>query len=93
MKKQSLSKTIDVSFSIKEVAQFFASLDSYEQAIFFNEVYLFVKDEYEGSFCYQMNAVSKEHLSDGARSIMSTIGEYAYEENRKNKDQKSQKDN
>ena len=73
-----IEKQITVSMSVNEydLAELFCNMDDEQQAKFFHVIALLTK-QWNVPFSFQMSAVSShESLTDEARSIMQTIGEY-----------------
>ena len=69
--------TTEIEISPEEIAELFCRMDDFDQVRFFNKIPEIVK-EWGGDFCFQMEAmVGKTTLTDEARAIMKTIGEYS----------------
>jgi hypothetical protein len=76
-----LSRTVPVQVTPTEAGRIFARFDSTQQAEFFNSLAKAVEQEYDhtmGGLCMQRQYVTDESvLTDAARAVMATIGEYA----------------
>lgn len=69
----------NVDVTTEQVAKLFCDMDAEQQAHFFNEVATQVKS-WKGTFSAQMWGVANESiLSDNARTVMASIGTYAWE--------------
>ncbi len=61
-----------------ELASVFCSMDSTEQAEFFNAVAYTVNTTWDRPFCFQLQELTDDKkLQNSGRTIMSAIGEYA----------------
>jgi hypothetical protein len=75
-----IKRTVDIELEINpvELAEEFCNMGSSEMAQFFNHVFKVTQDwKSPSSFVMQMHYVSREKLTEGGRSIMRVIGEYA----------------
>ena len=73
-----LQKTIDLSIEIspEQVASFFSTMDSEDQAIFFSEVAR-ISGLWKNDIIFQLQYVTdSENLTDEGRELMVKIGEY-----------------
>lgn len=62
----------------QELAEEWCSMDADMQAEFFNAVHN-ITSSWKSPLCMQLQYISySEKLNDGGRSVMSTIGDYAY---------------
>lgn len=71
---------IEIALDItpEEIADLFAGMDETGQAAFFNRVSE-ITEEWSGNWVQQLQYISDDDsLTMGARSIMSSIGDYAY---------------
>jgi hypothetical protein len=74
-----LKKQVEAEFELtpKDAAVYFCEMNSKQQAEFFNEIAEIVKYEWGRPFEFQVREISSEGtLTDNARVIMKTIGEY-----------------
>ena len=81
IKQGKITRTIDVNPSPEELAVAFATMGSDDQAEFFNAVAAEVEGWPNGmsSWVMQLQYINTdEGLTDEARHIMETIGEYAH---------------
>ena len=82
-KQGKITRTIDVKPTPEELAVVFATMGSMDQAMFFNAIAEEV-DSWPngmGSWVMQLQYINTDEvLTDGARHIMETIGEYAHPE-------------
>lgn len=77
MSRPKIQKRIEFELFPHELAKAFCSMDSYEQAKFFNHVAELV-EQWDRGFCFQLQAITDETiLTDQGRSVMRNIGEYA----------------
>jgi hypothetical protein len=75
-----MKRTVDIELKLtpREIAQEFCSMDSKDQALFFNNVAQIVTEEWDGTFCFQLQAVTDEEvLTPAGRYVMSQIGDYS----------------
>ena len=76
-----LQRTIntEIEISPEEIAELFCKLDDFDQARFFNKIPEIIKN-WGGEFAVQMETmIGHATLTDEARAIMRTIGEYSGE--------------
>ena len=68
---------VEIDLSPAELAEQFCQLDSEMQALFFNNIKR-ITDQWDMGFFWQLQYITEsERLTDGGRTIMRQIGEYA----------------
>ena len=73
-----INKAIDVTLTPQEVAKLFASMDSVQQAEFFNEIAA-ISSVWKNSLCFQLQYITDEDgLTLAGRRVMQEIGEYSH---------------
>ncbi len=75
-----ITKRKDVTLDVtpNDIADLFCSMDSDEQAIFFNKVAKNIK-QWESPLYFQLQAITDSaELTEEARLIMKEIGDYSY---------------
>jgi len=73
---------VEVEVTPQECGAAFAAWSEVEQAEFMNGIADYVEEHYlTNGFCFQMQALTdSEELTNAARTVMKTIGEYAFKE-------------
>jgi len=78
MTKYEIIRKQYIDISPKECAFSFASMDSNDQATFFNEVADYVELNYKQQLCFQFQYVTDSPLlTKEGREVMTEIGNYA----------------
>jgi len=74
-------QVVEIEVTPQECGAAFASWGDDEQAEFMNGLAEYVGKHYPKDFCLQMQGLTdSDELTDAARVIMQTIGEYAFKE-------------
>jgi len=80
MKQLNHETIVKINLKPKQVAKLFESMNSKEMATFFNELGNLI-EKWNHGFSFQMQYLTnKINLTDKARAIMNTIGQYAYKQ-------------
>ena len=75
-----IKRNFDILITPEECGVIFSSMDSDEQAVFFNAVGQYFTGNYKHGLCWQLSSISScLKLTDEGRRVMSMIGEHADE--------------